>query len=72
MTLALLANALAPSLPPRFLAFEPQRGAHMISWLELWAGLDVQALALSALPDETLRELLRLRGSWSLPKRKLV
>ena len=44
----------------------------MISWLELWAGLDVQALALSALPDETLRELLRLRGSWSLPKRKLV
>ncbi len=67
MTPALLTTAIAPSLPARLLAVEPANTGYMISTLELGAGLDVQALTLSALPDETLRELLRLRGSWLAP-----
>lgn len=45
---------------------------YMLSTLELSAGLDVQPLSLATLPDETLRELLRLRGSWRAPGRELA
>lgn len=42
----------------------PETDGYMMSTLELWAGLDVEPLALSTLPNETLSELLRLRGRW--------
>jgi hypothetical protein len=49
---------------------KPETDGYMMSTLELWAGLDVEALALSALPNETLSELLRLRGRWPSAGRK--
>ena len=42
----------------------PETDGYLMSTLELSAGLDVEPLALSALPNETLAELLRLRGRW--------
>ncbi len=56
----------------RLSASAPETTGYMISSMELWAGLDVRPLALSALPDDTLRELLRLRGSWQAPARRLA
>jgi len=43
----------------------PETDGYMISTLELSAGLDVMPLALSTLCNDTLSELLRLRGHWA-------
>ncbi len=41
--------------------------SYLTSSFELRAGLEVTALALSQLPADVLRELMRLRDSWSAP-----
>lgn len=64
------APAPAPAVPPLpAIGAEPAPG-YLTSSFELRAGLEVSAIALSQLPAEVLRELLRLRESWraaSLP-----
>jgi hypothetical protein len=56
---------VAPSVsgPPLALRGETAPG-YLTSSFELRAGLEVSAVALSQLPAEVMRELLRLQGSW--------
>ena len=58
------AAASAATRSARTALAAPETDGYLISTLELSAGLDVEPLALSALPNETLTELLRLRGRW--------
>ena len=45
----------------------PRPEGYMMSSMDLHAGLETTALAIGTLPVEVLRELLRLRESWSSP-----
>ena len=45
----------------------PRPEGYMMSSMDLRAGLETTALAIGTLPVEVLRELLRLRESWSSP-----
>lgn len=53
----------------------PLRGeaaaGYLTSSFDLRAGLEVSAVALSQLPAEVMRELLRLRDSWETPAQAL-
>lgn len=51
------------AVPVPAVGAEPAPG-YLTSSFELRAGLEVSAIALSQLPAEVLRELLRLRESW--------
>lgn len=58
-----------PSQMPALRAAPRAEGApgYLVSSVELRAGLEVTALAISSLPAEVLRELQRLRQSWDMP-----
>ena len=45
----------------------PRPEGYMMSSMDLHAGLETTSLAIGTLPVEVLRELLRLRESWSSP-----
>jgi hypothetical protein len=69
-------NSLPMPLPlPMPAQRAPLRGeaaaGYLTSSFDLRAGLEVSAVALSQLPAEVMRELLRLRDSWETPAQAL-
>lgn len=55
-----------PHAPPRVERRALEGGGYMLSSIDLSRGLDVSALAISALPHDVLRELTRLRRCWEV------
>ena len=52
-------------IQPVAIVSTPRPEGYMMSSMDLHAGLETTALAIGTLPVEVLRELLRLRESWS-------